>query len=169
MEASSRTRRERAPALVVVGGLLVLALAVAFGGLRSERHTQGTNHVRAALPVVQLAAGQTACQRGELVPAGTGGVRLWVTGDGSPFSVAVGGARAERAAGWVSGPVDVDLPKTTTARRDVPVCVTNGGPGMLTLAGDVAARAATWAVAGAPAAATIGAVAQPGRARIDYL
>jgi 4-amino-4-deoxy-L-arabinose transferase-like glycosyltransferase len=165
MEGSTRTRRVHAPALVVALGLVAIAVAVALVGLRSERHLQGTNHVRAIAAIAPLAPGQTVCQRGEVVPAGTGGIRLRATGDGSPLTVSVGGARGT-ARGWSSGSVDVDLPETTT-RRVTTVCIENRGAGALTIAGGPPAPSPAGADAAEPA--SIDGARLGGRARIDYL
>jgi 4-amino-4-deoxy-L-arabinose transferase-like glycosyltransferase len=171
MEASTRTRRAHVSTLVVTFGLLAIAIAVALVGLRSERHLQGANHVRAVAPIAPLAPGETACQRGEVVPAGTGGIRLRVAGDGARFTVTTGGARGTARVA-TSGPVDVDLPETT-ARRVTTVCVTNAGPGPLTLEGGPPASSPRGADGPAAALAaepaSLGGAPLGGRMRIDYL
>src|SRR5262245_33567657 len=110
---TTRKRRVRASTVVVVAGLVLLALAVVVAGLRTERHTQGFNYVRADAPLIKIQPGQSACQS-ESVPAGTGGVQVQAFGNGTPFSVSVGGARGEAAAGWKQGSVTVDIPETRT-------------------------------------------------------
>ncbi|MDA0164727.1 DUF2142 domain-containing protein [Solirubrobacter ginsenosidimutans] len=151
----------RAPKLVIVVGLAVIGVAVVLAGLRSERHLQGTNHLRTLVQAVPIAPGQTACQAGETVPAGTGGVRVQALAESPAFSVSVDGAlRGSHAAGWAQGDVVVDLPETTATRRNVTVCVTNAGPGALALGGEAFA---------APDAAQIDGTPQIGRARLDYV
>ena len=161
MDAHHTRTRVRAPTLVVVAGLAAITLAVVLAGLRSERHLQGTNHLRTLVQAVQLGPGKTACQAGETVPAGTGGVRLQALGDGPAFSVSVDGAlRGSREAGWTQGDVIVDLPEVAETRRGVSVCVTNAGPGALALGGEAFAPEDAARIDGAP---------QIGRARLDYV
>jgi hypothetical protein len=149
---------------IIAAGLLALLAAVAVAGAHSSRHLQGTNHLRPLSIAAGMEAGQTACQAGEEIPAGTGGVGLWATADGKPvpaLTVTVAGlGRGALRAGRPEGPVEVDLPVAERTLTDAEVCVRNDGPGTVFLLGEQFAPPTAMQLGGAP---------QPGRARIQYL
>jgi hypothetical protein len=139
---------------------LAIALAVVVVGFQRGRHLQGTNDLRTLVAAIQLAPGQSACQPGEAVPAGTGGVRLYPVGRATVV-VSVGG---RRGTGSGAGEVAVDLPGAAAddvaPRAPGEVCVRNAGTAALALAGEAFAPSRAARSDGAP---------QVGRARIDYL
>jgi len=72
-QAQSQTRGalDRRALICLVLGLLVLAVGIAAALSHSAQRRTGTNGVWPQLAAGELAAGQRACQDGELLPAGT--------------------------------------------------------------------------------------------------
>ena len=72
--------------------LLAVVLLAAFGSVlaHSEPRLTGTNSVPLRAPVIGLQPGEQVCQPGQLLPAGSGRVRLFLAPGG-------GGSRARDA------------------------------------------------------------------------
>lgn len=111
------------------------------------------------------------CQADELIPAGTGAVRVWLRTTGRPGPalalVATDGrtaiGRGTLAAGWSGKTATIPLRPTTREQRSARICMTVGASSSVTLAGE----SSNAPNAGPPATAA-GAPLR-GRLRIEYL
>jgi hypothetical protein len=156
------------PRVVLIGGLVALAVAVAVTLAERGARQAGSNRIPAGQFVAQLPARKTLCQDGELVPGDSAGlkltvgtyhrpgppVRVTITRSGQP--VADGGL----AAGWTQGnhvrfPI-APVRRTTQGSR---VCLTNAGPATLALGGSPTAELP----------ARLDGRRTPGRVRIEYV
>ena len=130
---------------MLVGGLLALAIAVAYTLSQRTTPETGSNRIQAVEFVAQLPGGKTLCQSGELVPPGSASleftvgtygragppVRATITRGGRP--VAAGGV----AAGWREGnhvrfPIEPAQHGVAGAR----VCLANAGAATLAIGGN---------------------------------
>ncbi len=151
-ERRSGGSRRPAPAVgvMILGVAGLLAVTVAVLAKSSPRRT-GTNAAGVSGLAIQLAPGQTLCEPGEPVSAGTSAVRLDagapgpVGGRGPALGASVvdpagrGVASGRLPAGWSPGLISVPL--APALRRDVAasVCLKNLGPGRVGLGGTVPA------------------------------
>ncbi|MBS1869129.1 MAG: hypothetical protein JSS99_05655 [Actinobacteria bacterium] len=161
--------RARLPILAI--GCVLIAAALAAVLAQSGVRRTGLNRVRAVAQLGTLERGRTLCQRGELVPAGTGAISVSLLAPpagGGAVRVAVvardgttlaGGAAP---AGW--GGVARTIPLRPVLARDAVarVCVTAAGGGIVGLAGEGAAD-------GGGGRAAIGRRALGGDLRLVYL
>jgi len=139
-----RRDRRRAPALAFAIALLVPAIGVIAALSQPGERLAGTNNVFERFANVALVEGTTACERGEVVPAQTGAVRLSTQTGGRPgpaLSVRIvesGGrivSRGALASGWTGAHADVPVATVGTTLVDAQVCVTSAGPGEVRLLG----------------------------------
>jgi hypothetical protein len=157
--------------LIVAIGCVLLVVGVAATLTRAVPVRTGTN---AVLPLEAL--GGTVgkidvCQDDELVPAGTGAVRVWVRTTGRPGPalalVATDGrttiGRGTLAAGWSGKTATIPLRPATRAQRSARICVTVGASSSVTLAGESSNAP------DAESPATAAGAPLRGRLRIEYL
>jgi hypothetical protein len=154
--------------IALVGGLLLLALAICLTLTRSPPRVAGSDSTALGGSIAATSNGVGVCQSGETVPAGTTAIRLSLYTIFGPRVVAQvfsGGyllTSGVRPAGWTEeGPTILVRPvdQTTT---DVKVCITFGQPlGLINVNGSDTD----------PAAAMVSNAGQPlaGRMRIEYL
>lgn len=111
------------------------------------------------------------CQDDELIPAGTGAVRVWLRTTGRPGPalalVATSGrttiGRGRLAAGWSGRTATIPLRPATRAQRSARICVTVGASSSVTLAGESPDDPNT------ETPATAAGAPLRGRLRIEYL
>jgi hypothetical protein len=159
--------RPAAPVVAAALGLVALAASIGVIGARHDTHPLGTNGVRALLFAADVPPGRTVCQSGETVPEKAAGVWLRAGTYGAPtprlsVSIDAPGAppmRGRLAPGWREGDIVVPVPAASAERTDARLCVTNGGPGKLALAGEAL---------GPVLNARVGKTAQAGRVRAEY-
>lgn len=130
---------------IALGLTLVAVLVGVVAALSAERpRLAGTNNVFDSFPSVEIAPGQEACARHELVPGDTAEVRVHAEppdGAGGPITVRLvqGGreiARGSRPAGWGEGSLEVPIqPGIAATQPDVDVCFAHEGPGRIILWG----------------------------------
>jgi hypothetical protein len=156
--------------IVAIGcALLVIGLAAVL--TRSAPVRTGTNEMVATDALGGSVGRVDVCQDTELIPAGTGAVRvsLETTGRRGPALslLATDGdatiGRGTLAAGWSGATAAIPLRPVTREPRSARVCVTVGASASVTLRGDASADPS----AGAPATAA-GSVLS-GRMRFEYL
>lgn len=159
----------RAARVVLIVGLALLALAIAFGGTRAKRSVLGSNGIGKSSFVAVLGPDRVLCQVGQVLPQGTGRLRMTIgTYDaaGPPLRVAVQDDHEQEllppgslAAGWKQGVVDVPL-GAVASRPLGParICIANRGNARLAFAGADFGMSAR--IAGRRA---------PGRVRIEYV
>jgi len=161
----------RARLSIVAIGCVLLVVGVAATLTRAVPVRTGTNET---LPVAALGGSVgriDVCQDDELIPAGTGAVRVWLRTTGQPGPalalVASDGrttiGRGTLAAGWSGKTATIPLRPATREQRSARICVTIGASATVTLAGESSDGAA----ARTPATAAGGQL--PGRLRIEYL
>jgi len=161
----------RARLSIVAIGCVLLVVGVAATLTRAVPVRTGTN---AVLPVEAL--GGTVgrievCQDDELIPAGTGAVRVWARTTGRPGPalalVATDGratiGRGTRAAGWSGKTATIPLRPVNHAERSARICVTVGASSSVTLAGESSDGP------NAETPATAAGAELRGRLRIEYL
>lgn len=161
----------RARLSIVAIGCVLLVVGVAATLTRAVPVRTGTN---AILPLEAL--GGTVgridvCQDEEMIPAGTGAVRVWLRTTGRPGPalalVATSGrttiGRGTLAAGWSGKTATIPLRPATRAQRSARICVTVGASSSVTLAGQSSAEP------NAGASATAAGTPLRGRLRIEYL
>jgi hypothetical protein len=157
--------------LSIAIGCVLLVVGVAATLTRAVPVRTGTNET---LPIEAL--GGTVgridvCQDDELIPAGTGAVRVWLRTTGQPGPalalVATDGrttiGRGTLAAGWSGKTATIPLRPAAGEQRSARICVTIGASSSVTLAGE----SSNGPNAGTPATAA-GAQLR-GRLRIEYL
>ncbi len=139
-----RPDRWRTPALAFAIALLVPAVGVIAALCQPAERLAGTNNVFERFANVALVEGTTACERGEVVPAQTGAVRLSTQTEGRPgpaLSVRIvesGGRTVSRgalASGWTGAHADIPVATVGTTLVDAQVCVSSAGPGEVRLLG----------------------------------
>jgi hypothetical protein len=147
MEGSSRRRPWAAnPAVWVVVAVSLVAILAGLASALSGRGrlTEGSNRISEPQFVRELAAGQTFCQPGEIVPADSSRLRFRIGTHGPPgppltvrfFTGKKLITRGFLPGGWPQGDIDVPIDpiaKTTPAER---MCVHNGGKPLLAFAGE---------------------------------
>jgi Predicted membrane protein (DUF2142) len=167
-------RREIRIGLVLSAALLVLAVAICVILARSPLQIVGTNATPADGTIAQVGADAptrttsiSACQRGQLIPAGTTAIELSLSSDVGPRLdlQAFSGARlltsGVRPAGWGGVAVVVPVKRVAAAHAGVTVCFRLGpGQGLVKLHGRAASGSASATSGGQP----IG-----GALRVDYL
>jgi hypothetical protein len=119
--------------LALAGGLLVALVALGVVLTRSPPAVAGTNGVAAGTAVAYLNAGETVCQPGGVLPAGTTAVRLSISANVGPsvrVRVLSGGhvlTAGERGSGWgVAETVTVPVARVPRAVPAARVCATVG-------------------------------------------
>ena len=154
--------------IALVAGLTLLAIAIGVVLARSPMSVARTNGTpKEEERIAYTTHGTTYCQAGELLPAGTSAIRLWMLAyDGPRMHVAVyAGGRAitsgQRGSGWTSREVTVPLRPLSRAVSGATVCATFPlHDESLTVFGEATAHTI---------AAREGARALPGRMWIEYL
>jgi len=142
-------------------GLLIILLAVT--GARQSQHVLRSNLEPPAAFTTELPGGARLCQRGELVPDGTGAAKLRIATDGSPgpalrVTVRSPGARpanGELRAGWRQGDIVVPIAEVAGDRERAELCLTNRGRRKIGLSGTVRDPKVTATIDGAPATARV--------------
>jgi hypothetical protein len=162
--------RARLPIVAIGCVLLVVGVAATLSRAVSVR--TGTNDVLAVDALGGSVGRLDVCQDAELIPAGTGAVRVWLRTTGRPGPaltlVATNGratiGHGTLAAGWSGRTATIPLRPVTRTQRPARICVTIGASSSVTLAGEASTEEAD---AGPPARAA-GAELK-GRLRIEYL
>ena len=150
----------RLAALSAAVGAVLLIWAVTDVMAPESRHVVRANLSPPVAFVATVQGGDRACQRNELVPAGSGALRLRVGTfgrPGPPLELTIEGEdgpprRGRLAAGWPEGDVLIPYPE---AGRDGPgtrVCVRNAGTDRVAIAGARASGAAATVVGAKPVA-----------------
>jgi hypothetical protein len=161
----------RARLSIVAIGCVLLVAGVAATLTRAEPVRTGTNGVLATEALGGTVGRIDVCQEDELIPAGTGAVRVWVRTTGRPGPALTLVATEDRttigrgtlAAGWSGRTATIPLRPLANEQRRALICVTVGAASSVTLAGEASADAN----AGPPAIAA-GAPLR-GRLRLEYL
>jgi hypothetical protein len=131
---------------VVAAGLLAIAAVLAVAMLQKAPRRAGSDLTPNGAFVVRLTSGQQACQDQELLPADTAALQMTIGTYGRPgpaLSVVVTGPHGHPLTegalrtGWRQGVVRIPVARVTRATGNASVCLRNGGPWPLTLAGDV--------------------------------
>lgn len=149
----------------------MLIVAVAATLAREVPVRTGTNDTLATSALGGTVGRLDVCQDAELIPAGTGAVRVWLRTTGRPGPAlalqATNGrttiGRGRLAAGWSGETATIPLRPVTRAQREGRVCVTVGASSSVTLAGEAPPDPET----GPPATASGSELR--GRLRIEYL
>ncbi len=121
---------------------LLLVLGAVELAQRGEKLT-GTSSVPLKEPVVQVLKGETACQRGLVMPAGSGLLRAYVSvvqpGRRAGLSVTLSDAAGRRLAGGTArlrgGIAEFTLPEVRRSLTNVTACFENTGRSILSIAG----------------------------------
>jgi len=130
---------------VAVSAVLLAAGVITVLSQSALRRT-GLNRVRVTSELGVLQAGQTLCQREEVIPQGTGAIKVSllpaIEGGGAVrVAVIVGGASVAdgaRIAGWRSDTLTVPLRPIVARETPARVCITASGGGLVGLAGEAA-------------------------------
>jgi hypothetical protein len=138
----------RSVRIALAAGLTLLVAAIGLALLRSPLAVLGTNGIPDAGEVARTGRGTSACQAGEVVPAGTSAVRLTLAAEIGP-SVTVtarSGARAitdgVRGAGWTGASVTVPVQRVSRTTSNAEICFALGHPlEDIAIFGEHAARA----------------------------
>jgi hypothetical protein len=153
--------------VVVLLGTVGIVVAGVAGLLESSPRRSSTNSASEAGLLIHLQAGQTLCQPGEPVAAGTAALGLDAgdsAGPGPALEASLEatsgpGASGRLAAGWRQGPIRIPLRPTLRHESGGTVCVRDLGPGAVSLGGAVPAGG--WVV-------QIDGHGLGGRARFEY-
>jgi hypothetical protein len=145
--APPRSRRARLVVAALGACLLLLIAGLAAVLSRSDVRRTGMNRVRVMAQLDMLRGGQTLCQRGELVPGGTGAIAASLLsppegGAAVRIAVIAGGttvARGGAPAGWRGEALTIPLRPVLARATPARVCVTAAGGGLVGLAGEAAA------------------------------
>lgn len=151
---------------------MLLVVAVAATLARDVPVRTGDNDALATTALGGTVGRLKVCQDAELIPAGTGAVRVWLRTTGRPGPAlalrATNGrttiGRGALAAGWSGETATIPLRPATRTERPARVCVTVGASSSVTLAGEV-----TDDPDHAGPAATASGSELRGRLRIEYL
>jgi hypothetical protein len=159
------------PVAGLLAALAVLAVAVVVTLSRSDYRVLGSNRVTADTFVTDIGPGERACQVGEILPAGTGNLRITIGDRHRPTPpvrfafedpdgtvLARGGLRPGWTEGRILAPFDRPVRATSSGVR---WCVRNRGDVSIQLAGQPGE--------GAAFNASIGDRVQAGRMRLEYL
>ena len=157
---------------VIAGGLVLLLVGAAALLSSSAPRRAGINGIRgsALLGQTSAGAGGTICQRGELLPATTGAIRISLAGGAGPgpalgLTVTRAGrqlTRGEIAAGWSGRTVAIPVHELGRSVAGVRICVGVAHGGTVELRGSEGSGAGVL-----PASLDGGPV--PGRLRVEYL
>jgi hypothetical protein len=119
-------------ALALGGTLLALALALTLAG--SPASLAGTNGIREGAEVARTGRATSACQVGEVLPAGTSAVRLTLAAEIGP-TVAVAASsggrtitRGARGGGWTGASVTVPVQPVSRTVSGATLCFALGRP-----------------------------------------
>jgi hypothetical protein len=149
-------------------GLAVVAAVVVALLLAQDERRSGTDLTPNGAFVAALTAGESTCQEGEIVPAGTSVVRVTMGTygkPGPPVSLTLTDSDGTRtsgtlAAGWREGVVDIPIGHIVRSTGGVRVCLRDDGPRAIAVAGDLPDPGFTMQVA----RKTV-----PGRLRYEYM
>jgi hypothetical protein len=168
--ASAPARRaRRSPSAFVFAAVLAGIGAAALAILvQSAPRRAGTNMTSDLGYVLHLAPRQTLCEPGEIIPAGTGALRLRGKpqgGRGPALSSTVTGPAGQvtngsRGGGWQPGLVSIPLRRVVQDTVTATVCLTDIGPVGASFGGSVPDGSFIVDIDGHPLA---------GRLRIDYM
>lgn len=142
-------------------GLLIVLLVVT--GARRSQHVLRSNLQPPAEFTTVIPGGARLCQGRELVPDGTGAVKLRLATYGPPgpalrMSVRSPGGRpasGELGAGWDQGEIVVPISEVAGDREPAEVCLTNEGSRKIGVSGTVRDPSITAKIDGAPATARV--------------
>jgi len=157
--------RARLPIAAIGCALLVVGLAAVLSHAVPVR--TGTNDALAKSELARSGGRVEVCQNAELIPAGTGAVRVSLAAtspSGPPLAlVATNGrttiGRGALAAGWSGQTATIPLRPVTHVQRPAHVCVTIGASASVALRGEEALE---------PSATAAGTRVE-GRLRLEYL
>jgi hypothetical protein len=157
--------------LIVAIGCVLLVVGVAATLTRAVPVRTGTNETLATVGLGGTVGRIDVCQDAELIPAGTGAVRVWARTTGQPGPaltlVATDGrttiGRGTLAAGWSGKTATIPLRPATRDERSARICMTVGARSSVTLAGE-SSRDLNAGPPATAAGAQLG-----GRLRIEYL
>jgi hypothetical protein len=115
-------------------GLTLLVLAVGLTLTQSPMAITGTNGIPDAGEVARTQRSTSACQAGEVVPAGTSAVRLTLAAEVGPSVTVVARSgtliitHGVRGAGWTGASVTVPVQRVSDTRSNAEICFTLGHP-----------------------------------------
>jgi hypothetical protein len=163
------------PSLVAIGCVL-LAAGVAAALTRDVPVRTGTNEMLATTALGGTVGRLEVCQDAELIPAGTGAVRVWLRTTGRPgpalaLETTSGGATVARgtlAPGWSGEAATIPLRPVTREQRPARICVTIGATSSVALMGQALTGEASAAPNAGPPATASG-TQLGGRLRLEYL
>jgi Predicted membrane protein (DUF2142) len=125
-------RRRRSVSLALAGGLALIALAIGLTLAGSPVVVIATNRIQPQAIVATTRGHTSGCQPGEVLPAGTTGIRLWITGNVKP-SVrvrALAGTRViaegSNGGGWLGKVVTVPVARVARTVPDATICFALG-------------------------------------------
>jgi hypothetical protein len=133
----------RLAALSAAVGAVLLIWAVTDVMAPESRHVVRANLSSPVAFVATVKGGERACQRNELVPAGSGALRLRIGTFGRPgppleVTLQAGNAAPRRgrvAAGWVEGDLVIPYPEVRRDEGGARVCILNAGTDGVVVAG----------------------------------
>jgi hypothetical protein len=161
----------RATLPLVAIGCVLLAVALAATLTHAVPVRTGTNEMLATDALGGSVGRLDVCQAGELIPAGTGAVRVSLATTGRPGPALRLVARNGRttighgglAAGWSGETATIPLRPVTRGQRSARICVTLGASSSVTLEGEASADPS------AGPSATASGADLGGRMRFEYL
>ncbi|HEX7292411.1 MAG TPA: hypothetical protein VF250_14925 [Conexibacter sp.] len=161
--------RARLP--IVAIGCVLLVVGVAAALTRAVPVRTGTNDTLAIAVLGGSVGRLDVCQDAELIPAGTGAVRVSLETTGTPGPalalVATNGrttvARGRLARGWSGSTATIPLRPVTRVQRPARICVTIGASASVNVRGESSAE-----LDAGPSATASGAELR-GRLRFEYL
>lgn len=119
-------------ALALGAALVALALALTLAG--SPSSVAGTNGIREGAEVARTDRASSACQVGEVLPAGTSAVRLTLAAEIGPAVTVTASydgralTRGTRGAGWTGASVTVPVETVSHTVSGASLCFTLGRP-----------------------------------------
>jgi hypothetical protein len=155
--------------LVMAVGLAAIVVILAVVLLEKAPRRSGSDLTPNGSFVAVLDAGQWTCQEGELLPADTSAIQPTIGTygkPGPPLAVTLTGPHGELlssgglASGWAGGVVRIPIRHVSTTTTEVRVCLRDGGPGPIALAGALPDPGLHMEVAGKTV---------EGRLRYDYM
>jgi hypothetical protein len=154
---------------VLLGGLALVAAALAVTIGRTDQRRAAATDVQAQIEVARIVPGARACQADERLSDVTGAVRVsgWVEGGGARLRVSVDGRQGGPPLAVAPPPAELMLPLAAGVARDAAsdLCIHNEGPGTVVLAGSQTGPEHQLVVVGRDGRRVRGA----GRARIEAL
>jgi hypothetical protein len=119
-------------ALALAGGLVALALGLTLAGAPTS--VAGTNGIREGAEVARTDRATSACQVGEVLPAGTSAVRLTLAAEiGPPVTVTASAdgrviTHGARGGGWTGASVTVPVKPVPRPVSEAELCFALGRP-----------------------------------------